>query len=693
MIIYADFPKVKKHRKKAGMMILVLALGVLLVFSVLGLSLYSNIGGLANQTSAFSALSMMDHAAFEAANVVFAELQKSLNNPEDKNHQLLKSSENQDLIKTWSENFAFPEANDLYLNLNSLSVTFEKTADLGSDWHWKDSAEKLFRLTLTVDISGGRSKFKRFRRQYRFVKLGKIQRLALPVISKFTLYVRNPELTDEQNQGYNCVANFIDGELGVSSKAQPICLINSQEKHLETVADAGWVFLGGDKELQLHVTSGNDVKNGELFQFYSLTQPEKSPPVFEFSELPSTKPFNDGVYFLNSAVKAQLSIRGSYFGFYQWDKKTGSDMNLQGALQKYFASANSRTMNSSCLHLLGNYTHPSPTLVYGKVNRAFAYYSGIIYKASGEGSEDKFLDILEAPVDVVNNGSKESFWNTVNLKRSFETKKFSLSPLELSAQEITAKRLFASQKNYLKYSSNIVVESINRTFDYFFNETGMLPPPEKLKDKTGFGYDLTGEKIEIKNKSSGGLYFSGDCRNLDVKKILTDRFSLILPDEKTFLSRFVSDSVLDLQNQVVLVKGPLQLPARLKVKSAGIIAAKGQITLLGGIEKSDSGPLTIVSMENDIVLKVINEDIWAHLVALEGTVYPQNNNPVKLRGALTVDKLYAAGNASEKRFWAGGGEIAYDNRLDPAFSEKTCYGVSLSDYYDDFQILKEDEIL
>lgn len=63
-------------------MAIVFALGILLVFAILGLALNANVGGLANQTSVYSALAMMDHAAFEIAGSVFFSLEKDFRNAE-----------------------------------------------------------------------------------------------------------------------------------------------------------------------------------------------------------------------------------------------------------------------------------------------------------------------------------------------------------------------------------------------------------------------------------------------------------------------------------------------------------------------------------------------------------------------------------------------------------------------------------
>lgn len=670
-------------------MAIVFALGILLVFAILGLALNANVGGLANQTSVYSALAMMDHAAFEIAGSVFFSLEKDFRNAESDNYQsVFTGAEQVELEPLWPDEGQLAQANDLHLDINDIEIKCEKTAAIGTDWLWQDENEKFLKIILTVDLSGGRSKYKMFRRRYRFVKKGKILSLGLPLLSKFTLFVKNPEKTDENNAGYNCVANFVDGKIGHSSTAQPVCFTHSQEINQNDVFKAGWVFLGGDDEIQLHVSSGNHIDHGELFQFHSITQPEKSPPVFEFNNLPSTDVFNNGAFFLDSGIKAELSIRGSYYGFYQWDKY-GSDMNRNGVLQRYFSSTNSRTMNSSFLHLSGNYALPTPTLVVGKVKRVFAYYSGIIYSASGEGGSAKFLDMLEAPPKMQSDSGEVAFWNTLNLKRSFSGDRFNRERLEFSSYEVTASKLFGSKSQYLTYCSNLIVEPYNSVYDYMYNTTGKLPPEKRLENDCSVDYEIDGKNFQLKKiNDESQILFNGNCNEISSENLLLDRVTRIVTNEEKFKEKYLVEGKLDLNYQNVLIKDSLNLPANLEVVNPGILFVQGRLMLNGGIKKCEKGPLTLVALKDDIAFKADNQELWAHLVALEGTVYPSTNNPVDIFGAIAMDKLYAKNDDTQNRCWSAGGKVQYDQRLDPTRNE-VIYSINLSDYYDEFQVQKE----
>jgi len=683
-----------RSHAKSGMMIIVIALVILVVLALLGLALNTSVGGLANQTSAYSSFTLMDQAAFEVAGVVFDSLAESLKNPDDPNFAtLLKGSANGQLRATWPTTFNFAEASDLRLVLNDIEVSYKTTQKLGESGQWHDPWEKFLEFVLTVDISAGRSRFRMFRRRYQFTKQGKVLKLTLPLVSKFTLFIRNPETTDEKNAGYNCFDNFVDGEVGQTSKVYPVCLNNGNNDAKDDVVNAGWVFLGGDKEIQLHTTSGNHISNGELFQFHSITNPERAPPMFEFNNLPDTAVFNNGTMFLDSAIKATATVRGSYFGFYKWDKKLGSDMNKQGVLQRFFSSAQSRTMSSSALHLTGTYEAPSPTVVIGKVKRVFAYYSGLIYSASGEGSSAKFLDMLEAPPAVITNDGAQSFWQTVNLERVFPGNQFAREQLEFSAHEVTAEKLFATSENYLKFASSLVTEPFNRVYDYMYNDSGQLPPPEKFNKTTGIPYEITGENLQLKDKATEAMLFNGNCHTFSSQDLLLDRVSVVIDNQQAFFRRFKKGNTLDLARQVILIKGALELPDNLEIKNPGIIFVRGNITLQGGVNRSQQGPLSLVSLGGDLIMETVNQEIWAHLVALDGTVCPSNHNPVKLYGALAAGRLDLIGNQNGQQRWAGGAAINYDARLDPAQANReSTYSINFADFYDDFQIQKMGDV-
>lgn len=682
----------RRLTSRAGGVVLFLVMAILVVMTLLGLALNSMVGGAGNQTSAYSSLALMNHAAFEVAGVVFTSLDSTLRNPQDPNFQtILDGGDQATLRATWPTTFTVAEAKELEVSVDAVEVRFEKTKDLAAGTGWHDPREKLLRLVLTIDVSSGKSSFHRFRRRYRFVRLGKVVRLGLPVVSKFTLFLRNPEPTDETNRGYNCLDTFIDGELGHTSAVSPLCLIHAPAASRDDLPAAGWVFLGGDKDLQLHVTSGNHATYGELFQFHSLENPQRSPPVFDFTDLPGTPVFRNGVMFLDSAIKASVSIRGSYFGFYKWDRRLGSDMNEQGILQRFFSSAQSRTMSSSFLHLTGTYTDPSPTIVIGKVKRVFAYYSGLLYQASGEGASDKFLDLLEAPAaEIEDGGQAVGFWKTVNLKRSFPGQRFSRDTLELSAQEVTAEKLFSTPETYLKFASSLVIEPFNRVYDYLYNDSGTLPPPEKFTTATKLPVEMAGDNVRLADRQSGTTLFQGDLRRLTSRDLLLDRIGLVVPDAASFARRFLRDGALDLQRRVIMVRGDLELPANLSVTSPGILVVEGTLRLLGGIRRCPDGPLTLVSLGGDIAIGAVNEEVWAHLVAFAGTVHPTNNSPVKLMGALAADRLNPVTGTGWQKGWPGGGTVTYDERLDPTRPDRqNTYAVQLADVDDDFQVDKE----
>ncbi|MBF0409255.1 MAG: hypothetical protein HQM10_18085 [Candidatus Riflebacteria bacterium] len=676
----------QKSKRSSGVIMLVVVIGILMVLTVLGFSLNSSVSEMVNWSSAFSTVTLMDQTALELSSSVFSSLARSLSNPDDSNYKILLSGTNSGKFTcALPLTSNLPEAMKITLSVISVSAEFTAIGSIASDTGWKDPFEKFVKISLTIELSAGHSKYRPIKKKYTFVKLAKVQRLALPLVSKFTLYVKSPELTDETNLGYNCYDNFIDGRSGQNSPVMPLVFIHSKESPSDlTFNNRGWVFLGGDKELQLHVTSGNDVETGEFFQFLNIDKPDRSPPMFTFNSLPATPVFSNGVTFLSTTVSAKVSIRGSYFGFYKWDRNEGSDMNFYGVLQRFFGSTKSRTMSSSFLHLLGNFSQPSPTIVIGKVKRVFSYYSGVLYDASGEGKSEKFLDILENPaiLDSIG-GQSENFWNSIPLKISFKSQNFGREYMELPPDQVAAETLFTSRDEYLKYASNIIFEPYNRSYDYFSNQTGQFPPPEKFTYVSGNAYEISGEKLKITDSKTGHQLFDADCRTFSSDSLIRDRVSLVVENQQEFNAEFLKNNVLDLKGQVIYVKTPLSIPRGVSVKNPGVLCVKGDLTVEGEIKKCPSGPLTLISKNGDIILKTVNEEVWAHLVALDGTVYPANKSPVKIFGGIAVKTLNPVGTKG----WAGGGKVVYDERLDPLKIDKTkYYSVQIADYFEDFNM-------
>jgi len=664
-------------------------LGSIMILGILGFSLYKSISEKAQFVNAHTTSTLMDMAALEMASVIYESIGAEIANTEsDLFKKLVKATSTDFPVKVtgldrkWSDLYTFSGKKEFAGLFSSADVRFDEYTPILATSSWQDPWEKRCNLNLTLEISLGRRPMRRLGKIYRFSRPCKIQSMSLPIISKFTLFIKNPEETNETNEGYNCYENFSDGKATQCSKVLPMIVFNTTEYRQLDLKKAGYIFLGGNKEIQLHVTSGGDEQNGEFFQFFNVNKAENQVPVFTITNTPNTAAFTKPYRLSDSPPQnANLAIQAALYGFYSLDSSDPpNDMNYKNTLEKYFSSSKSRSMKSSFLHLYGNITNPTPTLVVGKVARVFAQYSALTADLDNDGKHDGILVMLKAPAQyITDNGKSSGFWDLLRLPTIFKSKK---KNLEIELFSTSLEKIFEKEDNYEQMASKLVLQDYNKVYDSLIDQSKKVPPQEHFKAKSYGEYMQTGEKFII-NHDDGRSLYNGNLNKLMTNELLLNRVSLTVEDQEEFDTTFLKNANLDLQGQTIYVKkGPLQLPSKVVVVNPGIIAVNGDIKITGEIKRAtDHDLLSLVAAGGgNILIEGTNEEIQAYLVALDGTIKPtKSNNKVTIKGGMTVGKLMPAD-------WPSGAQLIYYPGFDPTRNTENNYSVIIGDYYEQWAV-------
>ncbi|MBF0409833.1 MAG: hypothetical protein HQM10_21000 [Candidatus Riflebacteria bacterium] len=673
------------HGRSGSMMLIVM--GIIIITGLFGSVLYKSLSDKTNFIVIHSNSTLSDFAAMEIANVFFGELSEALKDS--------SSSVFRDLLE--SDISAFPKAVNIdkskieskidfssrkeFSHIKySFSGTFADAETIFPSSEWNDKREKLFKSVLQIEISIGKLHLKNFSKSYFFSKPCKIQRLSPAVVSRFSLFVKNPEKTNENSEGYNCFENTIDGKNieALANSYMPLIVFNNAKVKETELKNNACIFLGGDDEIQLHITSGGNPEYGEFFQFFPITKPENKAPLFNFNNLPGK--FSQKTKISDSPIlQVNLSVQGAFFGFYVLDNTNPvpQDMNYNRTLGRYFPTSDSksRTKKSSILHLYGNLKNPSPAMVAGKVKRVFPQYSALMADTDSDGKPDGILAMLNTPSDYqTSTGGQVDFWQNVTRLTTFKVKS---NGQTYDVSSFSIKDLFSSKTEYMNFSSKLCMEEYNKVYNYLMDSTKQFPPPDSFKSKTKLDNLINAKDFKILDESSTNTLYKADLNKVTTEKLISDRITMTCSDNSEFIERFVINGKMNLVGQTVLVKkGPVIIPAGVVYENSGVLIVKGNIVIKGGISRQKAGVFSCISSGGDIELHGTNEKIQAFLVALEGTVVNKSTSPVNIEGGIAVEKLHPDSIKS-------GGTLTYDSLFDPSAAiNYDLYSAQISDFYD-----------
>lgn len=470
----------------------------------------------------------------------------------------------------------------------------------------------------------------------------KVVDVAAPVVSKFTLFVRERGDEDPNLLRYERTLPEEGYRIGELS-ARPWVLYHTTDRHpasvdgrfhaladelLDAAPDSGGlVYLGGREPWQLNLTHGAGAgRYEELFQLrrtrYAV---EPRVPGFEH-EWAMFFGFYEGLF--RSEKFGDARSAGDYVG----DPRLGRVRDRTAAL-----------------HLWGDLAYVSPTVVLGPVFRRYVT-----------------LRLLDG------------YW--------FPT----LSEAEFRAHPLR-ETFGGDYPAYARGMTRVVAEAYNRTWDYVTTNHESLGPGGQVEAGETPAVppaDLAGRVTRVRGAGEEGgafLYpelgteFPGVCRlvrevggevepvfegtlaDLDgslLADLLTKKAVATVPDEAAFFARHLRGRTLDVPGIVHVTSGGLELGA-VNVRAPSMILVEGDVRIVDRIvEVAPRSPLTIVSLNGSIEV-VTGAKVDAALVALNGTF--RSKGKLELVGGVAAGRLelpaIVRGEAAKT--------LTYNEELDP----------------------------
>jgi len=324
-------------------------------------------------------------------------------------------------------------------------------------------------------------------------------------------------------------------------------------------------------------------------------------------------------------------------------------------------------------------------MVIGRVKRTYARYSKLVARLEGR-TDFQGLCWLKNPLPMQSSTGRVDSWDQVPFPGTLNDKKTGTS-YALSTDTLSMLASFGDPADpsgawntYLERSSGLYSEEYNRVYEYLFRkDEDLVFPPSKPSFEEKYGsYQKTGEDYALVRKDLAGQLFRSDLNNLTSEDLLRDRISMEVKNPKEFDETFKDDKgSYDLQGRVILVReGPFDLPSTTKITKSGIIAVNGEIRVKGAVTCEGDAVVTLVSIGKDITLQGSNEEIQASLVALDGTVRSQSKAMLRVKGGLAMKSLAT-------NDWRFGGQVTYDDRIDPCQPQAgSAYVAQIGDYHD-----------
>lgn len=514
-----------------------------------------------------------------------------------------------------------------------------------------------------------RGNFRGIQRQVRETRRIRFQLQQLPVLGRFTLFVRRPESSSGGAPGYNRFANDIDGAidlLGLPPRENrlPLVLYNHGGPYPALTHDlerSGWVYLGGREPVRLNLTSGADYQYGQYFHFYNFLEASRARQAAFLAEDPP--PFFREDHTVHGESH-RYYLKHVLYGFFTRDRgEPVADLNRDGVLG--LSMARDPNARSGTLHLFGSTLAPSPTRVFGPVYQSFPIYTGITVDRDGDGRRDGVLGLLPeiGEADFPRLATSHPLPEVVrDLGRPGEW-------VRLDPAVTRWEALFPDYESYRDMMSTVIrQEPYNASLDYLLSP-GHFPPETAALDPDE-DYPNPGDAVTIPLRAgpgeTPGVHFEGDLGEVD-GEFLEDRVLLEVPDAARFRESFLRGGVLELGVPTRILEGDLELPPDLWVERGGLLVVEGDIRF-DGIRCAPGERLLLVSRNGDLLSPLDRSSpghpLEADLVALAGTLVSQEaRHSLNLRGTLALGRL-------DPDHLPAGGQVLYSRERDPARSER-----------------------
>lgn len=511
--------------------------------------------------------------------------------------------------------------------------------------------------------------------RFSFFKSFKLTNILDPVVSKFTLFVRNvptPEHYNILNKGFQqdagdrSVLTLINDSSGNAS-LRPV---DGENRWLH----AGWVFLGGN-EVFINI-DGSQInrRNSEQFIFFGDAP-------FGQNETGTI----DGDFYPGTSLFPRYVPMGA------------NSMWLAEFLQELLGEDTARLVEKpSVIRLFGDRSNISPTLVLGNVFARWAMMASLIYDEIGQGAPNHITvagDVysLNFPMPRI----ERQDYNPrrppdENANPILATARGSIQPqppfllfidglsdtVNLNVPENGLLDLMPNYEDYFSYmsklstdhSSNSRLPYYNSLYDMAFSHRDtnrVFPAPQLLSN---LDYPNTGENIDIPYGTDGTRNLLSGVNLIDYDPCAPftgnnlENISHLFDNQQMLKS----SSFINLQGNVKRFDKPgvIKINGDLNLNNPSEINAPVKIISRGNIEMNDirtigpAGKMVLMSLEGSVTFT--GTTLEATVIAPSGTLRWQQE--LDMKGSLFVNELNAYDLSQH------GGKISYNESTNPANS-------------------------
>jgi len=527
---------------------------------------------------------------------------------------------------------------------------------------FSDPIEKYGELEIVSTASVGKAA-----RKVRVTRGFKVFLAVHPVLSKFTLFVREQPANDQ----INCLLRNSTSEgfengapLVLQNQEQPF---NAVDKSIHIPAlptipqlalDSGWVFLNSPNSSWTLNLSGSSGETGEYDDRLLLRFARYDDPVLK-AAMKVAQPNQ-----LKGMMRQYQGIKSKFLVFTSSGpvEKTAADVlgvhYLFGDIPKV-----------SILRPFGTGSRLSPTLIFGPVFRKYIHYR-LIQADLMDPNTGNLVPFK--PTVVPGFPDQNSFDDGIRNPLTTGSQKYS-ADITILCQLFTIdpQNPATSWAWYKAMATELTTDPYLDSLDYLYlqaKESGPVndPVPSSFSEPlpeilTNFDQWKPSVPLAESLKTATGQInrgktpvYKGNLGDIEGLKELQAKITVNFPTSADFSSRCIRKGILRIPGIIYINQGGLELDTPLQVDAGGIIIVNGDITVSAGIIASD--PVTLISTQN-ITIKTSSR-IEARLVCLRGEFRAQGG--FNILGGVAAKKL----NLSDM-LHGQPKTIAFDGRFDP----------------------------
>lgn len=534
---------------------------------------------------------------------------------------------------------------------------------------------------LSVESTGY---YKGFSRTIAVKRKVKICNVLPPVLSKFTLFIRNASKSNEGK--FNIMRNDYNGT--VSDGPQPLLCYNhsTPDSELEAISptdvinkdknkniwtDRGWIWLGG-KKVRLNLCSGAG-KYGEVFQFYDVSNLNQFTPVkFVTAEnlLPDEMKGIKNMYWdiPTTIRKARYSFNHSFvvIGFHDKSDRKQSNAMYEGRILSTGEKLR-YTSKSSVLHLFGDAKkgYQSRTKIFGPVYSAFARMASLGVKPEDPEVASIFNSKVPPPLYLLPSVSRSQYADSSFMITEAQ-EMLTGNARSVGGPIIKPNMIFGNYKNYSGLMSKILelpyVYSYNMMQDIIDHKPLRVFPASKMLLKPD-----NGKNVQIVRGND--TIHSGPVNMANIMSVMDARIQENCKSIDNFWEKYMNkNNELEL-NSIVSIENPEGrdfiipapgMPTPLSIKGGGMIIVNNGNLIVRGIKVLSKDDALSIVMKNasSVRFDSVQTNMVNIIAPKAELIYSSRLN---MYGTLCVGSIYI-----DQRFQ--GGKLRYRELQDPTKS-------------------------